>query len=36
MVGEPALPDGCSVAEMAAWVGVGRTLLNLDEFIMRE
>jgi hypothetical protein len=24
------------VAEVAAWISVGRTLLNLDEFISRE
>jgi mono/diheme cytochrome c family protein len=35
LVGEP-LPTSDSVAEVAAWVSVGRTLLNLDEFITRE
>ncbi len=29
-------PEGTSIAELAAWVGVGRTVLNLDEFITRE
>lgn len=30
------LPDGVDVCEAAAWVGLSRTLLNLDEFITRE
>jgi hypothetical protein len=29
-------PAGVSVSEAAAWVGVARVLLNLDEFITRE
>jgi hypothetical protein len=29
-------PEGTSIAELAAWVGVARTVLNLDEFITRE
>jgi hypothetical protein len=32
----PYLTDGTSRAEMAAWVGVSRVLMNLDEFITRE
>jgi hypothetical protein len=35
LVGEPA-PTSDSLAELAAWITVGRTLLNLDEFITRE
>jgi hypothetical protein len=35
LVGEPA-PTSDSLAEIAAWISVGRTLLNLDEFITRE
>jgi mono/diheme cytochrome c family protein len=34
--GEPPLPEGATVAEVAAWTGVARTLLNLDAFITRE
>jgi len=33
--GEPR-PEGASQAELAAWIVVGRTLLNLDELISRE
>jgi len=29
-------PKGVDVAEAAAWVALGRTLLNLDEFVTRE
>ena len=32
----PYAPDGVSRADMAAWVGVSRVLMNLDEFITRE
>jgi len=35
LVGEYA-PDGVLVDDAAAWVAVGRTLLNLDEFVTRE
>jgi hypothetical protein len=35
IVGTP-VPSSDSLAEVAAWVSVGRTLLNLDEFITRE
>jgi hypothetical protein len=35
LVGNPA-PTSDSLAEAAAWVTVGRTILNLDEFITRE
>jgi mono/diheme cytochrome c family protein len=36
IAGPEPLPDGTSAAELAAWVGVSRTVLNLDEFITRE
>ena len=36
IVGKTKLPDQASPAEMAAWIIVGRTLMNLDEFITRE
>jgi hypothetical protein len=32
----PYVPDGVSQVDMAAWVGVSRVLMNLDEFITRE
>ena len=32
----PLPPEGMDAAEAAAWVGVSRVLLNLDEFITRE
>jgi len=32
----PAPVEGVAPAEVAAWVGVSRVLLNLDEFITRE
>jgi len=32
----PAPPDGVTQREAAAWAGIGRVLLNLDEFITRE
>jgi hypothetical protein len=35
LVGAPA-PTSDDLAEVAAWISVGRTLLNLDEFISRE
>jgi hypothetical protein len=35
LVGE-SISSSASLAEMAAWVSVGRTILNLDEFITRE
>jgi len=35
LVGKPP-PSSDSLAEVAAWVSVGRALLNLDEFITRE
>jgi mono/diheme cytochrome c family protein len=31
-----AMPPGVDPAEAAAWVAMGRTLLNLDEFVTRE
>jgi hypothetical protein len=34
--GPAALPEGIAPAELAAWVNVSRTLLNLDEFVTRE
>ena len=36
IAGPDPLPEGTTVAELAAWVGVSRTVLNLDEFITRE
>ncbi|MEX2176088.1 MAG: DUF1553 domain-containing protein [Pirellulaceae bacterium] len=36
MVGPEPPPANCGIAELAAWIGVGRTILNLDEFITRE
>ena len=32
----PALPDGITPAQAAAWTAVGRVLLNLDETITKE
>jgi hypothetical protein len=32
----PMTPEGASPVDAAAWVGVSRVLLNLDEFITRE
>jgi len=32
----PGLPQGVSVAEVAAWVGTVRILMNFDEFVTRE
>jgi hypothetical protein len=32
----PHKPDGIPVPEAAAWVGLCRTILNLDEFVTRE
>jgi hypothetical protein len=32
----PLTPDGADPTESAAWVGLARVLLNLDEFITRE
>ena len=34
--GEAPLPDGSSAAEVAAWTGIARTILNLDAFITRD
>ncbi len=31
-----ALPEGIEPAEAATWVGLARTILNLDEFVTRE
>jgi hypothetical protein len=36
IVGDAPLPEGTSYAELAAWINVSRTVLNLDEFITRE
>jgi hypothetical protein len=36
IVGAVPLPEGVSPAEAAAWIGVARALLNLDEFVTRE
>jgi hypothetical protein len=32
----PYVPDGMSRVDMAAWIGLSRVLMNLDEFITRE
>ncbi|MBS1833857.1 MAG: DUF1553 domain-containing protein [Acidobacteria bacterium] len=32
----PAPPEGATMREAAAWTGIGRVLLNLDEFITKE
>ena len=36
LIGSASVPPGVTDAELAAWVSVARTLLNLDEFITRE
>jgi hypothetical protein len=36
IAGKAPLPENASVEEVAAWVIVGRALMNLDEFITRE
>jgi mono/diheme cytochrome c family protein len=36
IAGPEPLPEGTTAAELAAWIGVSRTVLNLDEFITRE
>jgi hypothetical protein len=33
---QPFHPQGVDALDAAAWVGVSRVLLNLDEFITRE
>ncbi len=35
LAGQP-LPEGADAADVAAWVGVARTVMNLDEFVTRE
>ena len=36
IIGKHAASEGSSPAELAAWIIIGRTLINLDEFITRE
>lgn len=36
LCGPGGVPEHIQAVELAAWIVVGRTLLNLDEFIMRE
>jgi len=36
LAGPAPLPTSVDLSEFAAWITVGRTLLNLDEFITRE
>lgn len=36
LIGPPAPPEGMDNAEAAAWIGLARTVLNLDEFITRQ
>ncbi|WP_425615812.1 DUF1553 domain-containing protein [Anatilimnocola sp. NA78] len=35
-IGAAAVPEGVTATELSAWVNVGRTLMNLDEFVTRE
>jgi hypothetical protein len=32
----PLVPEGLDQVDLAAWTGVARGLMNLDEFIVRE
>ncbi|HEX4128855.1 MAG TPA: PSD1 and planctomycete cytochrome C domain-containing protein [Pirellulales bacterium] len=36
VIGSEPAPEGIGADELAAWIIVGRTLMNLDEFITRE
>ena len=36
IVGSQPLPPGVTTADAAAWIGVARALINLDEFITRD
>jgi hypothetical protein len=36
IVGSGAVPTGVTAVDLSGWIAVGRTLLNLDEFITRE
>ena len=36
IVGERPRPKQVSLEELAAWIVVGRTIMNLDEFITKE
>jgi hypothetical protein len=36
IAGQVPPPAGCTATELACWVIVGRTMMNLDEFITRE
>ncbi len=36
ILGKTSLPADASASELAAWIIVGRTLMNLDEFITKE
>jgi hypothetical protein len=36
IVGKEPVPPGVTTAEAAAWIGVARALINLDEFITRD
>jgi len=36
IIGKAEMPSGVTPAELSGWIAVGRTLLNLDEFITRE
>ena len=36
MIGDAPLPSGNDAVEASVWIGLARTLLNLDEFITRE
>jgi hypothetical protein len=36
IVGSQSLPPGVTTSDAAAWIGVARALINLDEFITRD
>ena len=36
IIGDRPRPEGVGLPELAAWIMVGRTLMNLDEFITKE
>jgi hypothetical protein len=36
VLGKTTLPANTSASDLAAWIIVGRTLMNLDEFITKE
>ena len=36
LIGDQTMPEGIDSCEAAAWIGLARTILNLDEFITRQ